>query len=76
MTLYQYNSLLNLLSILSYLWTNVILNFVTRLPLNNDYNIILIMINWLIKKRYYIPCTIDKNTIIAEAITYLLFNNI
>lgn len=37
---------------------------------------ILIGINWLIKKGYYILYTKDKKNIIAKTITYLLYNNI
>lgn len=37
---------------------------------------ILIIIDQLIKKRYYILYTIDKNNIIAKIITYLLSNNV
>ena len=34
------------------------------------------VIDQLTKKKYFIPCIINKNGIIAEAITYLLFNNV
>lgn len=48
----------------------------TKLLFSNIYNAILIIINQLIKKKYYILYTINKNNTITEIITYLLFNNI
>lgn len=45
-------------------------------PFSNGFNVILIVIEQLIKKRYYILYTKDQNNTMAEAITYLLFNNI
>ena len=67
---------LKLLLIFICFWTNITLDFVTELLFNNNYNIVLIIINQLIKKRYYIPYIINKNNINAKTIVYLLFNNI
>ena len=33
------------------------------------------VIDWLIKEKHYILCTIDGNSITAEATAYLLLNN-
>ncbi len=41
----QYNGLLKLLLISSYSWTNVTLDFITRLPFSNGYNAVLIVID-------------------------------
>lgn len=48
----------------------------TGLPFNNGYNAVLLVVDWLIKKRHYIPYIINKNGTTAEATTYLLLNNI
>ncbi len=57
-------------------WTDVTLDFVTGLPLNNSHNAVLMVIDRLTKERHYIPCTTDKNDTIAEADAYLLLNNV
>ena len=67
-------NILNLFSISTHLWTNIILDFIIKLLQSNDYNAILIVIDWLINKKYYIPYTTDKNGIIAETLAYLLLN--
>lgn len=53
----QYNGLLKSLSIFSRLQTNVTLNFVTSSPIGNSYNVILIIVNFLPKKKitYHVP---------------------
>ncbi len=72
----RYNGILKFLPIPTCLWTNVTLDFVTRLPLSNGYNAVLMVIDRLTKERHYIPCTTDENGTTAEAITYLLLNNV
>ena len=72
----QYNSYLKFLPISAPFWIDVTLDFVTRLPLGNGYNAVLMMIDQLTKERHYIPCTIDENDTTAEATTYLLLNNV
>lgn len=47
-----------------------------RLPTNNNYNIVLMVIDRLTKERYYIPCITNQNSTIAEATAYLLFDNV
>lgn len=71
----QYNGLLKLLLIFSYLWTKIPLDFVTGLASSNGYNIVIIVVDWLTKKILY-SYTIDNNDTIAETTTYLLFNNV
>lgn len=68
----QYNSLLKLLLILFYLENNIILDFMIGLLLNNSYNMVLMILNWLIKEKYYILYIKNKNSITTKATTYLL----
>ena len=72
----QYNGLLKPLPILTHPWINVTLDFVTGLLYSNGYNAVLMVIDRLTKKRYYISCTTDKNGTTAEATAYLLLNNV
>ena len=46
----QYNSLLKPLLILTYSWTDITLDFVTKLLHNNSYNAVLMIIDRLTKK--------------------------
>ncbi len=52
----KYHELLNLLSILDQSWINIILDFVTNLFDNKDYNAILMIVNKLSKIHHYIFC--------------------
>ena len=72
----QYNGLLKPLPIPTRPWTDVTLDFVTRLPHSNGYNAVLMVIDRLTKERHYILCTTDKNGTTAEATAYLLLNNV
>ncbi len=72
----QYNGLLKLLLISSCLWTDITLDFVTGLFINNGYNTILMVVDCLTKEKYYISYTIDKNGTTTEATTQLLLQNI
>lgn len=49
-------------------WTNIILDFVTRLSPSNGYNPVLIVIHGLSKEKYYILNITNTNCIIARAI--------
>ena len=64
------------LLIVSCPWTDVTLNFVTGLPISNSYNTILMVVDRLTKKKYYIPCTINKNGITTKATAQLLLQNV
>ncbi len=66
-------ALKKLLPIPSRPWTDVTLNFVTGLPISNSYNAILMIVDRLIKKRHYIPCSTDENGTTIKAIAELLF---
>lgn len=57
------------LPILFYLWTNVTLDFITGLLINNSYNVILIVVDHLTKERHYIPYIEDENGTTMEATT-------
>lgn len=59
--------MLKLLLIFSCPWTDTIFNFVTGLPIYNNNNVISIEINYLIKERYYILCSIDENGTTTKA---------
>ena len=64
-----YNGLLKPLPILSRPWTDIALDFITGLPISNNYNVILIVVDCLTKEKHYILCTIDKNGTTTEATT-------
>ena len=53
-------------------WTDVTFDFVTGLPISNDYNAILMVVDCLTKERYYIPFTTDENDTTMEATAQLL----
>ncbi len=72
----RYNGLLKPLPIPSHLWTDVTLDFVTSLPISNAYNIILIVVDCLIKEKYYIPYSMNENSTTTETTTKLLFQNV
>ncbi len=72
----KYNELLNSLSMFNRLWTDIILDFVTKLFNNRNYNAIFIMMNKLSKMHHYIFCTIDKNEITTEKTTKLLIQHV
>lgn len=72
----QYNILLKLLTILFYLQTNVTLDFVTGLFISYNYNIILMIVDCLIKKRYYILYIINKNGTTTKTIAQFLLQNV
>ena len=71
-----YNRLLKPLPISSCLWTDVILDFVAGLVISNSYNVILIVVDCLIKKRHYILYTINKNGTTTKVTAQLLLYNI
>jgi hypothetical protein len=72
----KYTKLLSFLSISDRFWTNIIMNFVIDLFENNDFNVILMIINRLTKIHYYISCVTAKENINAEEIARLLINHV
>lgn len=72
----QYNNLLKPLPILSHPLSNIILNFITRLSINNSYNTNLMIVNYLTKEKYYILYTTDNNGTTIGATIKLLLQNI
>ena len=64
----KYNSLLKSLLISFYPWIDIILDFIIGLFVHINYNAILIIVNYLIKEKYYILCITNKNNTIIEAI--------
>jgi hypothetical protein len=72
----KYNELLNSLSMFDRSWTNITLDFVTKLFDSRDYNAILMIVNKLSKMHHYIFCTIDENEITIEKIVKLLIQHV
>lgn len=58
------------------LQTDVTLNFVNGLLVSNSFNIILRVIDYLIKKKYYIPCIMNENSTVTETIAQSLLQNV
>ena len=52
------------------------MNFIIDLSTSEEYNAILAFINRYIKERYYISYTIDKKSISAENIAYILLKEV
>ena len=52
------------------------MNFIIRLLESEEFNIILNIIDWLIKERYYIIYTIINKSMIAENIIKILYKNV
>ena len=71
-----YNNILKSLLIFTYSWIDITLNFIIELLLNNGYNIVLMIIDQLTKRKNYILYNIDKNSIITKTTSYLLLNNV
>ena len=73
----KYNEKLNFLSILKRNSKNIILNFADEFFRGfNRYNVILIIINRLSKKRYYISCDIENDEISVEIIVEILIQHV
>lgn len=71
-----YHCILKSWSILTRPWTDVTLNSMIILSLNNSYNEVWMMIKQLTKKRHYIIYTTNKTVITTEVTVYLLINNV
>jgi hypothetical protein len=72
----KYHELLNSLSMSNRSWTNIILDFVTELLDNRDYNAILMIVDKLSKMHHYISCTTDENEITIEKTVKLLIQHV
>jgi hypothetical protein len=72
----KYNELLNSLSMSNRSWTNIILDFVTKLFDSRDYNAIFMIVNKLSKMHHYISCTINENEITIEKIVKLFIQHV
>jgi hypothetical protein len=57
-------------------WTDITLDFVTKLFDSRKYNAILMMINRLSKMHHYILCIIDENDTTVEETTKLLIQHV
>jgi hypothetical protein len=77
----KYSNLLNSLFISNRSWTNIIINFVIELFDNRDFNVILMMINRLIKMHHYVFCIAEEDETFAKkqlncwSITYENYTN-
>jgi len=60
-------------SILEKLWTYILVDFITKLPLVQGYNSILVVVDWLTKMVHFI-LTIEKTS--AEGLTRLFRDNV
>ena len=49
--------------------STIILDYVTGLSISNDYNAILMIVDYLTKEKHYILCNTDKNGITIIVIT-------
>jgi hypothetical protein len=56
----RYSEWLNSFLISNKLWIDITINFVTELFISNEFNVILMIVNKLIKMRHYIFCTAKK----------------
>jgi hypothetical protein len=52
------------------------MNFVTELPMSNGFNVILMIVDRLIKMRHYIFCTAEEEDTSAEETARLLINHV
>jgi len=54
-------------------WTHILADFITKLPLAQGYDSILVVVDWLIKMVHFIP-TMEKTS--AEGLARLFRNNV
>jgi hypothetical protein len=72
----KYSDLLNFLSISNRSWTDIIMNFVIELLDNKDFNVILMMIDRLIKMHHYVSCIVEEDETSAKETVKLLINHV
>ena len=71
----QKNELLNSLLISEQRWVNISIDFITELPTTkNEKNVILNVMNCLLKECYYIVCTSDNNGTMTEETLKMLIH--
>jgi hypothetical protein len=52
------------------------MDFVIEMSLSREYNVILIIIDWLSKKRYYISYIVAKENTTLKEIARMLYKNV
>jgi hypothetical protein len=72
----KYSDLLNSLFISNRSWTNIIMNFVIELFDSRDFNVILMMIDRLIKMHHHVFCVAEEDETFAKETTKLLINHV
>ncbi len=69
------NELLHSLLISQKRWKDIAINFITELSLSEDYNVICTIICCLIKKRHYVLCHWeDESILVKETVWIMLWN--
>ena len=71
-----YNGLLQPLPIPERPWVDLTIDFVVGLPKSQGYDSVLMVVDWLSKKRHYRPCTKDNNGTNAEATANLFLRHV
>jgi hypothetical protein len=72
----KYHELLNSLSMSNWSWIDIILDFVTKLFDNKDYNAIFMIVNKLNKMHHYISCTTNENETTIKEIIKLFIQHV
>jgi hypothetical protein len=72
----KYQKLLNSLSMFERSWIDIILDFVIDLLDSKEYNVILMMIDWLSKMHHYISCVTNENETTTEETAKLLIQHV
>ncbi len=70
------NELLHSLSISQKRWKDIVMNFIIELLLSEDYNVICIIICWLIKKHHYVFCHWKNESISVEEMIWIMLWNV
>jgi hypothetical protein len=65
--------ILNPLPVPEHLWWDILMDFVTGLPISDSHNAIWVVIDWLTKMRHLIPCS---TTVDAKELANLFIMNI
>ncbi len=70
------NKLLHSFSISQKRWKDIVMNFIIELSLSEEYNVICIIICWLIKKRHYVFCHWEDESISVEETIWIMLWNV